>query len=93
MGNLRQSMTDSEWNGMEREIQREKKLGKPEHGYIGIWVDKLTIKQLKKLKKKLTKLSLQTQTLYKELVQPFKRSLKILKRMSMKKIRKLHMIS
>ena len=55
MGNLRQSMTDSEWNEMEREIQREKKLGKPEHGYIGVWVDKLTIKQLKKLKKKLTK--------------------------------------
>ena len=24
MGNLRQSMTDSEWNEMEREIQREK---------------------------------------------------------------------
>jgi hypothetical protein len=55
VGNLRQSMTDSEWNEMEREIQREKKLGKPEHGYIGIWVDKLTIKQLKKLKKKLKK--------------------------------------
>jgi hypothetical protein len=48
-------MTDSEWNEIEREIQREKKLGKPEHGYIGIWVDKLTIKQLKKLKKKLKK--------------------------------------
>jgi hypothetical protein len=55
MGNLRQSMTDSEWNEIEREIQREKKLGKPEHGYIGVWVDKLTIKQLKKLKKKLKK--------------------------------------
>jgi hypothetical protein len=49
--------------------------------------------KITKFKKKLTKLSLQTQTLYKELVQPFKRSLKILKRMSMKKIRKLHMIS
>jgi hypothetical protein len=53
MGNLRQSMTDSEWNEMENQIKRDRLLGKPEHNHIAVWVDKLTIKQLKKLKKKL----------------------------------------
>ena len=55
MGNLRQSMTDSEWNEMENQIKRDRLLGKPEHNHITVWVDKLTIKQLKKLKKKLKK--------------------------------------
>ena len=55
MGNLRQSMTDSEWNEMENQIKRDRELGKPEHGYIAVWVDELTIEQLKKLKKKLKK--------------------------------------
>jgi hypothetical protein len=55
MGNLRQSMTDSEWDEIENQIKKDRELGKPEQGYIGVWVDKLTIKQLKKLKKKLTK--------------------------------------
>jgi hypothetical protein len=51
MGNLRQSMTDSEWNEIENQIKRDRELGKPEHGYIAVWVDELTIDQLKKLKK------------------------------------------
>ena len=55
MGNLRQSMTDSEWNEMENQINRDRVLGKPEHGYIAVWVDELTIEQLKKLKNKLKK--------------------------------------
>ena len=55
MGNLRQSMTDSEWNEMENQINRDRELGKPEHGYIAVWVDELTIEQLKKLKNKLKK--------------------------------------
>ena len=55
MGNLRQSMTDSEWNEMENQIKRDRELGKPEHGYIAVWVDELTIERLKKLKKKLKK--------------------------------------
>jgi hypothetical protein len=55
MGNLRQSMTDSEWNEIENKIKRDRLLGKPEHGHITVWVDELTIKQLKKLKKKLKK--------------------------------------
>lgn len=55
MGNLRQSMTDSEWNEIENQIKKDRELGKPEHGYIAVWVDELTIKQLKKLKKKLKK--------------------------------------
>lgn len=55
MGNLRQSMTDSEWNEIENQIKRDRELGKPEHGYIAVWVDNLTIKELKKLKKKLKK--------------------------------------
>lgn len=55
MGNLRDKYTDEEWDEIERKIQREKELGKPEHGYVSIWVDKLDIKQLKKLKKKLNK--------------------------------------
>jgi len=55
MGNLRQSMTYSEWDEIENQIKRERELGKPEHGYITVWVDELTIKQLKKLKKKLKK--------------------------------------
>jgi hypothetical protein len=55
MGNLRQSMTDSEWNEIENQIKRDRELGKPEHGYIAVWVDELTIDQLKKLKKKLKK--------------------------------------
>ena len=53
MGNLRQSMTDSEWNEMEREIQREKKLGKPNESYLAIFVDDLTKEQLVELKNKL----------------------------------------
>jgi hypothetical protein len=48
-------MTDSEWDEIENQIKRDKELGKPEHGYIAVWVDELTIKQLKKLKKKLKK--------------------------------------
>ena len=55
MGNLRQSMTDSEWNELENQIKKDRELGKPEHGYIAVWVDELTIDQLKKLKKKLKK--------------------------------------
>jgi hypothetical protein len=55
MGNLRDKYTDSEWNEIENQIKKDKELGKPKHGYIGIWVDKLTIKQLKKLKNKLEK--------------------------------------
>jgi hypothetical protein len=48
-------MTDSEWNEMENQINRDRELGKPEHGYIAVWVDELTIEQLKKLKNKLKK--------------------------------------
>lgn len=55
MGNLRQSMTDSEWDEIENQIKKDRELGKPEHGYIAVWVDELTIEQLKKLKKKLKK--------------------------------------
>jgi hypothetical protein len=46
-------MTDSEWNEMEREIQREKKLGKPNESYLAIFVDDLTKEQLVELKNKL----------------------------------------
>ena len=55
MGNLRDKYTNEEWYELGQEIEREKKLRKPEHGYVGIWVGNLTIKQLKKLKNKLKK--------------------------------------
>ena len=55
MGNLRDKYTNEEWDEIENQIKKDRELGKPEQGYIGVWVDKLTIKQLKKLKKKLTK--------------------------------------
>jgi hypothetical protein len=55
MGNLRDKYTNEEWDEIENQIKRDKLLGKPEQGHIAVWVDKLTIKQLKKLKKKLKK--------------------------------------
>ena len=55
MGNLRDKYTNEEWDEMENQIKRDRLLGKPQHGHITVWVDKLTIKQLKKLKNKLKK--------------------------------------
>ena len=45
--------TDEEWYELGQEIEREKKLGKPNDSYLAIFVDKLTKEQLIELKNKL----------------------------------------
>lgn len=54
MGNLRSNMTDSEWDDIQKEIKREKELGKPESTIIHFNVYGKSIKDLKKIKKSLT---------------------------------------
>ena len=53
MGNLMDKYTDEEWYELGQEIEREKKLGKPNDSYIAIFVDDLTKEQLVELKNKL----------------------------------------
>jgi hypothetical protein len=53
MGNLRDKYTDEEWHELGQEIEREKKLGKPNDSYLAIFVDNLTKEQLIELKNKL----------------------------------------
>ena len=53
MGNLRDKYTDKEWDEIEREIEYEKKLGKPDNSYLAIFVDNLIKEQLVELKNKL----------------------------------------
>ena len=53
MGNLRDKYTNEEWGEIEREIQRDKELGKPDDSYLAIFVDNLTKEQLIELKNKL----------------------------------------
>jgi hypothetical protein len=53
MGNLRDKYTDEEWYELGQEIEREKKLGKPNDSYLAIFVDNLTKEQLIELKNKL----------------------------------------
>ncbi len=45
--------TDEEWYELGQEIEREKKLGKPNDSYLAIFVDNLTKEQLIELKNKL----------------------------------------
>ena len=45
--------TDEEWYELGQEIEREKKLGKPNESYLAIFVDDLTKEQLVELKNKL----------------------------------------
>jgi hypothetical protein len=53
MGNLRNKYTDKEWYELGQEIEREKKLGRPNESYISVFVDDLTKEQLVELKNKL----------------------------------------
>lgn len=53
MGNLMDKYTDEEWYELGQEIEREKKLGKPNDSYLAIFVDNLTKEQLIELKNKL----------------------------------------
>jgi hypothetical protein len=53
MGNLRDKYTNKEWNEIERELEHEKKLGKPDNSYLAIFVDDLNKDQLINLKYKL----------------------------------------
>jgi hypothetical protein len=53
MGNLMDKYTDEEWYELGQEIEREKKLGKPNESYLAIFVDDLTKEQLVELKNKL----------------------------------------
>lgn len=53
MGNLRDKYTDEEWYELGQEIEREKKLGKPNDSYLAIFVDNLTKEQLIELRNKL----------------------------------------
>lgn len=45
--------TDEEWYELGQEIEREKRLGKPNDSYLAIFVDNLTKEQLIELKNKL----------------------------------------
>ena len=53
MGNLRDKYTNEEWDEIERKLEHEKKLGKPDDSYLAIFVDSLTKEQLINLKNKL----------------------------------------
>lgn len=53
MGNLMDKYTDEEWYELGQEIEREKRLGKPNDSYLAIFVDNLTKEQLIELKNKL----------------------------------------
>lgn len=53
MGNLRQSMTDEEWDEVNERIERDRRNGKPNDGFISIYVESLTLDQLLDIKNKL----------------------------------------
>jgi hypothetical protein len=53
MGNLRDSMTDEEWDEINESIDRDRRNGKPGDGFISIYVESLTLDQLLDLKSKL----------------------------------------
>jgi hypothetical protein len=58
MGNLRQSMTDDEWNEIEERIYEERRKGKPNQSSVSIYVENLSLSQLKELKEAVDKLNL-----------------------------------
>lgn len=55
MGNLRSNMTELEWDDIQKEIKREKELGKPESTIIYFSVFNKSIKDLQEMKKSLKK--------------------------------------
>jgi hypothetical protein len=53
MGNLRQSMTDSEWMEMELRIERDRKNGKPDDFILTLPLLNMDLDKIKELRKAL----------------------------------------
>ena len=50
MGNLRQSMTDEEWDALGERIDEDRKNGKPDSSLLSLVVDNLSLSKKKELR-------------------------------------------
>jgi hypothetical protein len=64
MGNLRQSMTDEEWDNINDRIKKEERDGKPSDNFISIYAADLHIDKLLDLENKLIELGINAHNLY-----------------------------